>query len=318
MKALGDGVVAHLRCVVDEPDLSGTKYRFVGPLGRGGMASVWEAEDTELGRSVAIKVSSDAVRAEARVLASLEHPGIVPVHDVGTLPDGRVFYVMKLVRGERLDDWLAKEPRPPRTAVLRVFEKICEAVAFAHAAGVIHRDLKPENVMIGEFGEALVLDWGIEGIAGTPAYMAPEQHERAALDAKTDIFCLGATLYFILAGHAPFDGRRARSAERTESRLGGVGGRSTLTAREAPPLEGVPAPLASICATAMAAAPRDRYMSATMLAADVGRFLDGDAPRAHRETPLERVARFASRHRVVLTLLATYLVIRLLLALFPP
>src|SRR5947208_15909331 len=113
---------------------------------------------------------------------------------------------MKRVRGERLDEWLATNPS--RASALRLFQRICEAVAFAHAAGVVHKDLKPENVMIGEFGEALVLDWGIEGIVGTPAYMAPEQAARESVDARTDVFGLGAILYFVLAGHPPFEKSR--------------------------------------------------------------------------------------------------------------
>jgi serine/threonine protein kinase len=297
MKALGDGVLAHLRRVVDAPDLTGTKYRLVGPLGRGGMGAVWEAEDVDLGRLVAVKVSADApspdassrLREEARVLARLEHPGIVPVHDVGELPDGRVFYVMKRIRGERLDAW--RRSAPPLRAALRVFQRVCEAVAFAHEAGVVHRDLKPENVMIGPFGEALVLDWGV-AVIGTLAYMSPEQADGGTLDARTDVFGLGATLFFRLSGGAPLpDGRRAA-------------------------MPAVPAPIAAICAKAMAASPPDRYASATDLAADVGRFLDGDRVLAHRETPFERAARLAARHRVALTLLATYLVVRVLVAVF--
>jgi eukaryotic-like serine/threonine-protein kinase len=161
-------VVEHLREVAAAPDFAGTRYRPIRPIGRGGMGEVWLAEDVRLRREVAVKVlaaeaSSEALRdrlvREAQVLARIEHPSIVPVHDVGLLADGRAFYAMKLVRGQRLDRWLASEP--PRPAALRLFQRICEAVAFAHAHGVIHRDLKPQNVMVGEFGEALVMDWGL-------------------------------------------------------------------------------------------------------------------------------------------------------------
>ncbi len=326
MTWLPDAVLAHVREVADEPDLSGTKYRLVRPLGRGGMGAVYVVEDTELGREVALKVSSTAgaasepcerLRREARILAQLEHPGIVPVHDVGALPDGRVFYVMQRVRGEPLDAWAKGHPeRPPR---LRLFQRICEAVAFAHAGGVVHRDLKPENVMVGAFGEALVMDWGIakslapgsargpavdadaprgspadtlpaptEGdgtiagtVMGTPGYMAPEQArgDLAAVDARSDVYALGAILAFLVTrGHPD-----------------------------------APKPLASICEKAMRPSPADRYATASDLADDVGRFLDGEPVRAHPEGVTQRVVRFASRHRVVLSLLGTYLLVRVLL-----
>src|SRR6185503_10162198 len=107
------------------------------------------------------------LRLEARLLARLEHPNLVPVHDAGTLPDGRVFYVMKLVRGKRLDVWMRTSPG--RTTSLRLFGKVCEAMAFAHAHGVVHRDLKPENIMVGAFGEALVMDWGVAKVLAQPS-----------------------------------------------------------------------------------------------------------------------------------------------------
>jgi serine/threonine protein kinase len=153
--------IDRLSAMFRSPDVSGTRYELVSVLGRGGMGVVYLARDTALDREVALKIfdrpSGEA--NEARLIARLEHPGIVPVHDVGELPDGRLFYAMKLVRGDRLDRWMAAG----RDIVERlgVFLRVCETVAFAHAHGVIHRDLKPENVMVGEFGEVLVLDWGI-------------------------------------------------------------------------------------------------------------------------------------------------------------
>src|SRR5262249_57760993 len=143
-----------------------------------------------------------ALAQEARILARLEHPGIVPVHDFGELPDGRVCYAMKRVRGQRLDAWLAAGRSLADR--LAVFLRVCDAVAFAHAHGVVHRDLKPENVMVAGFGDVLVLDWGIAtlggqretpaAIAGTPDYMAPEQRAGAAPDRRTDIYALGVVL----------------------------------------------------------------------------------------------------------------------------
>jgi serine/threonine protein kinase len=163
--------MSHLRSVADLPDLSGTKYRLLEKFSRGGMGTIYLAEDTKLGRKVAVKVlhTPDAsgdlsarMLREARVIAQLEHPGIVPVHDVGELPDGRVFYVMKFVQGNRLDQYAQDTRSLPD--LLRIFQKVCEAVAFAHAHGVIHRDLKPENIMVGAFGEVLVMDWGLAKI----------------------------------------------------------------------------------------------------------------------------------------------------------
>ncbi|NOT02829.1 MAG: serine/threonine protein kinase [Phycisphaerales bacterium] len=168
MRWLSDETVDHLRRVADWPDLSATKYRVIQPIADGGMGTVYLARDGELDREVAIKVLKDAVfdvratermRREARIVARLEHPGVVPLHDLGLLPDGRTYYVMKLVRGRRLDEH-AGDLRTINDR-LRVFGRLCDAVAFAHAHGVIHRDVKPQNVMIGEFGEVLLLDWGV-------------------------------------------------------------------------------------------------------------------------------------------------------------
>lgn len=322
---LSDGTLEHLRDVADLPDLSETPYTLVRELARGGMGTVYLATDARLGREVAIKVLSapdpDAARRmeqEARIVAGLEHPGIVPIHDAGTLPDGRVFYAMKRVRGDRLDEH-AERSLP---ALLRIFERICEAVAFAHAHGVIHRDLKPENIMVGSFGEVLVMDWGVarltarpagpgplphsqsqsgalasaNGLAtsggtvvGTPGYMAPEQARGDVADERSDVFALGGILHFLIAREHP--------------------------SSPASSLAGVPPALASICRKAMAPEPGDRYVSARELAAEVGRYLQGDRVVAHRETILQRVGRVASRHRAWILLVLAYLVMRLLLLL---
>ncbi len=282
------------------------------------MGSVWEAEDPDLARSVAVKVldlpddSGDLaarLRLEARVLARLEHPGIVPVHDVGSLPDGRPFYAMKLVRGERLDAAAARLATLPEK--LRLFLRVCEPVAFAHARGVVHRDLKPENVMVGPFGEVLVLDWGIArvlsdaglersgrggaepagetaqtappaagtaagSVLGTPGFMAPEQARgEDGVDHRADVFALGALLAALVGETVPASRR-----------------------------------LAAIVARATAARQDERYPDVPSLAADVTRLLDGEPVTAYRERPWERAARFAARHRVALLLVAAYLAAR--------
>ena len=340
---LDDESLAHLREVVDYPDLSGTRYRLVRRLGRGGMATVYLVEDTALGREAALKVLTDpdpggrmAARlvAEARLLAGLEHPNLAPVHDVGTLPDGRVFYVMKYVRGARLDAWIASATDRP--AALRLFVKVCDAVAFAHAHGVVHRDLKPQNIMVGEFGEALVMDWGVakrisapdaptlqldpsgagaatgtrEGtVIGTPAWMAPEQArgDLGQVGPRTDVYALGAILYDLLTGRTPFSGpadvvlRQVKEDEPADLR------------RQDPTIA---RPLAAIVRRAMAKDPASRYASAADLSADVLRHLDGLAVSAYPESVVERGLRVLNRSRMLVALIATYIVTRLLVLWF--
>ena len=311
---LSNATVAHLRRVAEWPDLGATKYRLIGELGRGGMGTVYLAEDTALDRRVALKVVATAASApeaaermlrEARILAGLEHPGIVPIHDAGALPDGRVFYAMKRVDGQRLDVLAGTLPLPER---LRIFRRICEAVAFAHARGVIHRDLKPENVMVGSFGEVLVMDWGVakvlseaappfsaapnartgggtaEGtVVGTPDYMAPEQAEGAveSTGPRADVYALGGILAFLLR-----------------------------------PEPVAPKPLDAAVAKAKARRPEDRYASAAELSAEITRYLEGERVLAHSEGVLERAGRVFARYRAAILLIAAYLVVRTLLLIF--
>ena len=329
---LSDATLDHLRAVAGEPDADG-RYEILDEIARGGMGTIYRALDRELGREVALKVSSrpgagadaqERLVREARVLARLEHPGLVPVHDVGTLPDGRLFYAMKRVRGHRLDEHFAAEPSIP--ARLRTFERICETVAFAHAHGVIHRDLKPENVMVGPFGEVLVLDWGVARlredvppasvpsdapsppvpgrtahgtVLGTPGYMAPEQArgEVERTDERADVYALGAILYFLVTDVAPPPSGPAGAPRRRNP--------------------SVPRPLDSICSKALAADPLARYPSVQALSADVSAFLSGRPVAAHREGPLEWAGRQAARYRTPLLLIAAYLAMRVALILWP-
>jgi serine/threonine protein kinase len=296
MKWLSDDKLDHLAGIV------GTKYAFVKELGRGGMGTVYLAEDRELDRLIAIKVlntpaATDDLRQrmirEAQIIARLEHPGIVPVHDTGTLPDGRIFYAMKYVRGSRLDEYAAQGAS--LNDRLRKFQSVCDAVAFAHAHGVIHRDLKPQNIMIGSFGEVLVLDWGVAKIRndphrgatyntsdgtviGTRDYMSPEQARgEIEIDERADIYSLGAVLKFLLTGQ-----------------------RVSKTAR-------------AICVKAMAPDPENRYASASELSADVGHLLDAEPVSAYRENALEKARRWAGKNRFLLLLVLAYLVMRILL-----
>ncbi|MGZ4888597.1 MAG: serine/threonine-protein kinase, partial [Candidatus Angelobacter sp.] len=168
------------------PDLSGTRYRALKFLGQGGMGAVWLVEDSILRRPVALKILTaenssvdlaTRLMQEAVVLARLEHPGIVPVHDAGTLPDGRTFYCMKHVEGETLDQHVDQLPLRRR---LLLFQRIAEPLAFAHSRGIIHRDLKPANIMVGAFGEVLIMDWGLAKVmdatgASSVTTQVPEQ-----------------------------------------------------------------------------------------------------------------------------------------------
>jgi serine/threonine protein kinase len=341
---LDDRQIRSLQEISELPDLSGTRYRAIRPLGRGGMGTVHLAEDTVLGREVALKLLTvpdsgggltARLLAEARLLARLEHPNIVPVHDLGTLPEGGVFYVMKYVRGERLDEWRRKKPSRPET--LRLFQKICEAVAFAHARGAVHRDLKPENVMVGSFGEALVMDWGVAKILasrledqptlggdadrpaagtahgtvlGTPAYMAPEQArgEVQLIDERTDVHALGAILHFLLSGRPPVD-----VPDREEAlRQAREGIRRPL--RDIDP--GLPRDLEAICERAMDRDREKRYRSVAELSEDVDRFLDARPVAARPVGALEKSLRFLGRNRVLVSLIAAYLLMRILVIIF--
>jgi serine/threonine protein kinase len=194
---VNDAVLDHLRHVAALPDLTGTRYEVESEIGRGGMGVVYAARDRQLDRRVALKVLDSALAGEAQLIARLEHPAIVPVYETGTLPDGRIFYAMKLVAGARLDHYL--EGAPSLGERLRVIRRAGEALEYAHARGIVHRDLKPQNVMVGQFGEVYVMDWGVEAVAGTPAFRAPD----ARLDRRSDIYALGALLQFALPSSAP-------------------------------------------------------------------------------------------------------------------
>lgn len=327
MKWLSDATMRHLCEVALVPDLSGTRYEYGGRLGQGGMATVYLVHDRELQRPVALKVLHDPIADpdrtarladEARILAQLEHPGIVPVHDMGTLPDGRLYYAMKLIRGKRLDQHVHAETSLADR--LRLFDRVCEAVAFAHAQGVIHRDLKPQNIMVGAFGEVLVLDWGVAQrlapplpettsngppataatkhlahgtVVGTPGYMAPEQEQgdESRTGACTDVYALGGLLYFLLTGRAPSD---------------------------VPPRQlnrAIPRALEAVSLKARAVEPRDRYGDVPTLVEDVSRFQSGQRVRAYPEGILETSLRLLSRYRAAIALVAMYLVVRIFLLL---
>jgi serine/threonine protein kinase len=288
---ISNRIVDRLRDAAAWPELD-ARYSITGVAGHGGMGTVYVARDHVLDRDVAVKVIDIAdqkgvraarLRKEAHILARLDHPGIVPVHDAGTLPDGRAFYVMKLVRGQRLDDLAAGTPLPER---LDTFGRVLDAVAFAHAHGVVHRDLKPDNVMVGGFGEVYVMDWGVAqdedaesetAVVGTPGYMPPEQEQpRERVDGRADIFSLGNML-------------------------------AHLAGTDAPPA------LRAIADKARSHDAGARYADADALAADLARFRNHDRVHAYRESVGERALRFYRRYELPILLLLAYVVMRFML-----
>jgi serine/threonine-protein kinase len=316
----------------------------------GGIGRVWLARDARLGRDVALKelrperAEQPALWArflrEAQVTGQLEHPGIVPVYEVGRRPDEQPFYTMRFVRGRTLAEAARSyyqrhtcgEATPLELReLLTAFVGVCQAVAYAHSRGVLHRDLKPQNVVLGDYGEVIVLDWGLAKVTGatdgeadraplalagdgshdetvagqvlgTPAYMAPEQAEGRAdlLDARTDVYGLGAVLYEVLTGQPPFRGADTTAVLRQ------VVHDAPLPPRTLVP--GVPRALQSVCLKALAKKPADRYATALELAGEVKRWLADEPVAAYRDPLTTRLTRWGRRHRTLAAVLAVALV----------
>ena len=317
------------------------RYQPLAELGKGGMGRVVSAIDRRLQRQIAFKQVSAEVRnrpgmeqrlaREAWITAALDHPAIVPVFDAGQAPDGSLYYTMRLVRGRALTVAIREAPgMPERLGLLRHFLAACEAVAYAHSQGILHRDLKPDNILVGEFGETQVADWGLArwikeseslpevlsmsgsettavgAIVGTPAYMSPEQAAGLPASPRSDVFSLGVVLYEIVAGHSPLQGS---DAEETLVALRNGQIPSLLTKQPETPPE-----LVAIVDKAMASDPASRYRDARALAADIGHYLDGSRVAAHHYSLLQVVRRLALKWRGPLLVSAVSLVLLLLLA----
>jgi serine/threonine protein kinase len=281
-------------------------YQDVGQVARGGMGLVRRAWDPELGRHVAVKVirpafaadvaTQERFRQEARITGQLQHPAVVPVHQLARGPEGDPIFAMKLVEGHTFSDHLRALPPPPwppaiLDEVLRILIRVCDAVAYAHAQGIVHRDLKPDNVMVGSFGQVYVMDWGIARVlpraggpeapaeadaealpVGTPGYMTPEQAMRneGAIDERTDVYLIGAMLYEILTGRPPHVAPTLMAILYQS-----ICGQITPPEQVAPEREPPPV-LARIAMRAMEREPANRYQGVIELKADLESFMRGD------------------------------------------
>lgn len=306
--------------------------------GEGGLGRVWRARDSQLNRDVALKVlrprhskRPDVLMGflkEAQITGQLEHPGIVPVYQVGRASEtGQPFYTMRLVHGQTLSDAIKQFHHRQRSGerdpleqrrLLGAFTAVCNAIAYAHSRGVLHRDLKPDNVVLGDFGEVIVLDWGLAKLAGeddtqqtrvtltegvgseatlagavmgTPAFMAPEQAKGniERIGPQTDVYGLGGILFNLLTGAVPHRGKMVRKV------LQDITIQPTPSPKSADP--SVPAPLDAVVMKAMAKFPDERYSTATELAKDVECWLADEPVSVYREPWLTRAARWARRHK---------------------
>ena len=358
-----------------DPLLNGNKpkYQYLGEIARGGMGRIVAVRDRSLRRKVAMKllISPDntakrqmvsRLLAEAQTTGQLEHPNIVPIHDVGIHHDNKHYFTMKLVKGITLKEVFQQYAKEGPTSeqyslarLLAIFQQIANGLGFAHSRGVIHRDLKPANVMIGEFGEVLIMDWGIaklmqrsadatgvgsrddsfaehfEGIdseekdgtvvgtvAGTLGYMSPEQArgEIDKLDARTDIFSLGAMLYEMLAGSPPYNQSTAKEALRAAAsgapiETPAVRFRNTNSNRAAK----IPREVAAIAMKAIAPAAVDRYQSAQDFFNDIQHYLEGRSVNACPDTLVQQTAKWLKRNRVIVRSVAA-IILAVVLAIF--
>jgi tetratricopeptide (TPR) repeat protein len=295
-------------------------------IAEGGMGKITRAFDRRLGRTVALKeVLSSELRArferEAMITARLQHPAIVPIYEAGTWPDGTAFYTMRLVPGETLGDALVRrDTLPARLALLPHVIAVTEALAYAHSRGVIHRDLKPQNILIGEFGETVVIDWGLAkerdaidvsaglteasapqltkvgSVVGTPCFMAPEQARGEDIDERADVFALGALLYNVIVGAPPYWDRSHDSQQLIDAVLARP---PTPLAKLAP---STPADLAAIVEHAMAREPADRFPNAGAFADELHRFANGQLLRSREYRMRDLLGRWVRKYKTLVAL----------------
>ncbi len=339
---------------MDRVNNSGKRFRILRPHARGALGAVFLARDEELHREVALKeiqqpyASHPDSRArfllEAEITGSLEHPGVVPVYGLNFHPDGRPYYAMRFIRGESLYEAIMNfhaadlPSRDPTERALSMrgllsrFVAVCNAVEYAHSKGVIHRDIKPSNIMLGPYGETLVVDWGLAKVfdrpvttdsqelplhppssgsaratmlgqaVGTPSYMPPEQAAGKVdhVGPRSDVYSLGATLYNILTGMPPFPGDDASDVIEDVQKGQLVPPRRVK--------RDVPAALEAIVLKAMRFDARDRYFSAGALAQDMERWLADEPVQAYREPAWQQLRRWTRRHRTLVSAVGVLLV----------
>jgi serine/threonine protein kinase len=344
-----------LRKLLPPEFLREKKYEVGNVIAQGGMGAVLNAREVTIERDVAMKIMlkgeapDDVVRfiAEAKITGQLEHPNIVPVHELGVDDKEQVFYTMKYVRGTTLrhvlDDLFHREPdvlkKYPLAQLLTVFQKVCDAVAFAHSKGVIHRDLKPENFMLGDYGEVLVMDWGVAkvldpkanlaanddghsiirtgvreelhaaekergDVLGTPQYMAPEQAygQHDALDVRTDVYALGAILHHLLTLRPPIEGDNPRAImSKVAAGEFEPARTATLGNQRLPhlPHGRVPEPLSAVAQKAMANNAADRYQTVRAFQTDIQAYQAGFATTAENAGKVKQALLMLKRQRYV-------------------
>lgn len=332
------------------------KYKFIRSVGFGGMKAVIQVKDRDTTRNVAMAIIPDAADRpqsdinrfvqEARITARLEHPNIVPIHDIGADVNGAPYFTMKLLRGRTLaailrkmrdDDYKTlKEFDLP--LLLRIYVKILNGAAFAHSKKIIHLDLKPDNIHVGDFGEVLILDWGLArfiGVAediddnydgemitfpgtsasshltldgvtkGTPGYMAPEQAagKNRLKDERTDIYALGAILYALLTFESPLSGRPVNEMI-SETIQGNISFPDAENQKRQ-----IPAALQAVVLKAMGRNPEERYQSVDELREDIFAFLGGFAPKAEAASSLKKTYLFVNRNWLATLFLITLLLL---------
>ena len=346
----GDSVIKELT-----PKPAG-KYKFIRSVGFGGMKAVIQVKDKDTTRNVAMAIIPDSADRpqsdinrfiqEARITARLEHPNIVPVHDIGVDTNGVPYFTMKLLRGRTLSTILKKMRDDDYktlkefdlTRLLRIYVKILNGVVFAHSKKIIHLDLKPDNVHIGDFGEVLIIDWGLarfigapediednydgemiafpgmspagdytlDGITkGTPGYMAPEQAagQNRLKDERSDIYALGALLYVILTFESPLTGRPVNEIL-AETIRGNIKFPDPENQKRS-----IPAAMQAVVLKAMSRYPEERYQTATELRDDIFAFLGGFAPKAEDASSLKKTYLFFNRNWMATLFLMTLLLL---------